>query len=49
MKFMLCMLIACVLSASLTLIFGLGSLEAFLLGMVLGFISQAIAQIWEDY
>lgn len=49
MKFMLCMLIACVLSVSLTLIFGLGSLEAFLLGMVLGFISQAIAQIWENY
>ena len=39
MKFMLCMLIACVLSVSLTLIFGLGSLEAFLLGMVLGFLT----------
>lgn len=49
MKFMLCMLIACVLSVSLTLIFGLGSLEAFLLGVVLGFISQALAQIWENY
>ena len=43
MKFMLCMLIACVLSVSLTLFFSLGSLEAFLLGLVLGFISQAIA------
>lgn len=49
MKFMLCMLIACVLSVGLTLLFGLGSLEAFLLGMVFGFIAQGVAQIWENY
>lgn len=49
MKFMLCMLIACVVSVSLTLFFSLGSLEAFLLGMVFGFIAQGVAHILESY
>lgn len=47
MKFVICFLIACVISVSTTLLFNLSDIAAFIVGMVLGHGAILIAQIWQ--
>lgn len=49
MKHIICVLVACVISVTLTVTFGLNSLAAFLLGMGLGFIAMWVAAAWKGH
>lgn len=49
MKDIICVLVACVISVTLTVVLGLSNLPAFLLGMGLGFIAMWVAAAWKGH
>lgn len=49
MKDVICVFIACVISVSLTVMLGLSSLPAFLLGFGLGFIGMWVSAAWKGH